>query len=331
MACWRRARSWSMGRVPTMRSRGWPSLKITKVGMLRTSYCSESGVKSSTFSLAKPIFPLNSAARVSVMGASSRHGAHQGAQKSTTVVPWATASAKVWSVRCWMRSDIRRLLRKPSRLTDLEGFAVMTFSWGSGALGPAGGGGGDALAQELCALAIGQIGLNVRGHLTGLGHEAREATQTVDALLVAGHLGIANPNHAVLHGEDHQRLEGVQLVAAGAAADGEAGGQLVLPLPLEPGLRAGVHEGLEGAADVAHVGGAAKDDGIRGFEVRPVGVDLLDWNEQNLGAGDGFGAGLHAFRHHLGMAIAAVEHDGNLGHPCLLFGRLHSFGPWSKL
>ncbi len=63
----------------------------------------------------------------------------------------------------------------------------------SGNLGPAGGGGGDALAEPFGALAVGGIGLDIGGHLASLGHEAGEAAEAVGALVVLGQVREADP------------------------------------------------------------------------------------------------------------------------------------------
>src|SRR3990172_5629641 len=72
-----------LGLTPTICPLICPSRNRMSVGIPRTPNCEAMSGLSSTFSLATRTFPPNSFATSSRIGAMTRHGPHQGAQKST--------------------------------------------------------------------------------------------------------------------------------------------------------------------------------------------------------------------------------------------------------
>src|SRR6201999_711419 len=74
-----------LGSAPTIVCAGWPFLKTIRVGIDMTPYLAAVSWFSSTLSLTMLSLSACSAAISSRLGAITRHGPHQGAQKSTRV------------------------------------------------------------------------------------------------------------------------------------------------------------------------------------------------------------------------------------------------------
>lgn len=79
---------WDFGAAPITPSTGLPFLNITMVGMLSIPNMAATTGFSSTFSFPNATFPAYWEASASSIGETILHGAHQGAQKSTTISGW---------------------------------------------------------------------------------------------------------------------------------------------------------------------------------------------------------------------------------------------------
>ena len=121
----------------------------------------------------------------------------------------------------------------------------------------------------------------------------------------------ADPDHALLHGEDGDLDEAALLAAAGAAAAGEGGGDLVAPA-LGLVLRDGpVHQVFHLGRDAAEVGRAAEDDGIIAVELVDARLGLGDRDQGGRRATDRAGALADALGDHLGVVQPAVIEHGD--------------------
>ncbi|CAN0644638.1 hypothetical protein BCEP27_31023 [Burkholderia cepacia] len=170
----------------------------------------------------------------------------------------------------------------------------------------------DAHAMAACRLEV------ARRHFFGqrIGRRLRHRPDIgAHAIQVVTHRGFhvrrldvhADPDAAVLPGQQEEVFERVELVAVDAGAVGEAAKDLVPPSAFEPDLRGCVGKLLELPARAAHVGRRAEQDRVRAGERFPGirrNVSLaVDRDEHGAGA---FG---DSACHALGMPVAGVEYD----------------------
>ena len=108
---------------------------------------------------------------------------------------------------------------------------------------------------------------------TALGHHAAVRAQTVDVAIA--HERLADPHHAILHGQRHEILQGGELVATEARRHGEAASDFVFPSAGEPLFAGGIGEFLELPAGHAHICRAAHDDGVCRVERGPLRISHI--------------------------------------------------------
>src|SRR5271165_7413840 len=132
---------------------GWPPLKRIIVGIERTwkraAVCGFSSMSSLTI-----VTSSRSAAISSRTGATTRHGPHQGAQKSTSTAPSAsrTSASKLLSVTCARLPAILGLLDRLPLTIQNEGggpggsASLMHYRPGGGGSDPLSSAGGPAIA-----------------------------------------------------------------------------------------------------------------------------------------------------------------------------------------
>jgi hypothetical protein len=94
----------------------------------------------------------------------------------------------------------------------------------------------------------------------------------------------------------------------------KTGGELVAPGAVHPALGRPVLELGEVGRDAAHVGRAAKNDGVGAVQLGLAGLRLSDRHEGHFGAGDGLGPLGDSLGQSLGVAEARVVNDGNGRH-----------------
>ena len=169
--------------------------------------------------------------------------------------------------------------------------------------------------RHACAIGFGgvQVALgNVLRRAGGadLGHHARAGTQAVDAAVV--HCRLTDPDHALLHGQGNEVLNGGQLVAAEVGRTGEATGHFVLPSADVPAFGRCIGEFLELPRHHAHVGGRAHDDGVSLVQRGPLGVgDVavgVNGNQLRISAV------CNKLGYALGVAVAGMENNHGFGH-----------------
>ena len=186
----------------------------------------------------------------------------------------------------------------------------------------------NAFAEHLAGQLVPFTGGHFRRFLPGLSHDAAETPQPVHAVGLHGHLRRADPDHAVLHGQGLEIVQRARLVAARASRDRETAGHLVAPGAAVPTPARGVGKGLELRRRAAHVGGAAKNDGVAGIQLGEHGfvgvtplddVVAVDGEELGLDAADGGGALVDGFRQ-FGRVTAAGEINDRYSRHMVCFG-----------
>jgi hypothetical protein len=101
---------------------------------------------------------------------------------------------------------------------------------------------------------------------TRQGHHSNKTTQAIHSIRLHRQFRRARPDHAVLHRQRVKVLQGAELIAARSTRDRESRGQLVAPLLGQPPPDGGISERFELRRRPAHVGRAAKYNGVAGVE-----------------------------------------------------------------
>jgi hypothetical protein len=123
---------------------------------------------------------------------------------------------------------------------------------------------------------------------------------------------LSDPDHAVLHGQGNEVLDGGELIAAGASRDGKAASDLVFPGRRKPPLGGLVGNFLKLPRGHAHIGRGAEYDGVSRIKRGPIGLSYAAFSA------DGYDLSLgtlgHKLRHPLGVAIARVINNNRFRH-----------------
>jgi len=124
-----------------------------------------------------------------------------------------------------------------------------------------------------------------------------------------------DPMHAVLRGEDRQLLQGCQFVTGTGCGIGKTGRNLVAPdaTLCKDSPRRRVHEAFELGGSTTHVGWRAIDDCVNTFQGFPVLVDVINTDQQGIGASNTACALSNRLSLFGGVTIATMVNDGNAG------------------